>query len=320
MKAERQSIKNNAGEAPAPLRVSSFILLPSSEGFMPELRVLAIGDIVGSPGRKAVTALLPKLVADEKLDFVVANAENAAGGSGVTPAIVAELLGAGCHVLTSGDHVFKNREVLVVIDKEPRLLRPANFPKRSAGRGWGLYEVASCQLPVASDQAQLTTDNRQLTTAVRVAVINMLGRSFMGAHADNPYERIEEVLAEVDKAAPGAIILVDFHAEATAEKVALGRMLDGRAAAVWGTHTHVPTADEVVLPGGTGYLTDLGMTGPHDSIIGRQVGQVLATLVTGMPERWEVANGDVRLSGAIFTIDPATRKCTGAKRVQARLG
>ena len=151
-------------------------------------------------------------------------------------------------------------------------------------------------------------------------MVNLLGRSFMGTPADNPFEQIEETLAEVEAAAPGAILLVDFHAEASAEKVALGRMLDGRAAAVWGTHTHVPTADETVLPNGTGYITDIGMTGPHDSIIGRQVGPVLSSLVTGMPERWDVAAGDVRLSGAIFTIDPATRKCTGVKRVQAKLG
>ncbi|HOX07882.1 MAG TPA: TIGR00282 family metallophosphoesterase [Planctomycetota bacterium] len=288
---------------------------------MPELKVLAIGDIVGSPGRRAVAALLPRLAADEKLDFVVANAENAAGGSGLTPAIVAELLAAGCGVLTSGDHVFKNRDVLGVIDREPRLLRPANFPKRSAGRGWGVYEVGCRGLQVAGTAGgQPPARNPQPSTAVKVAVINLLGRSFMGAHADNPFERIEDVLAEVETAAPGAIVLVDFHAEATAEKVALGRQLDGRAAAVWGTHTHVPTADETVLPGGTGYITDLGMTGPHDSIIGRQVGPVLSSLVTGMPERWDVAVGDVRLSGAIFTIDPASRKCAGVRRAQVRMG
>ncbi len=294
---------------------------------MAELRVLAVGDIVGSPGRKAVTALVPRLVAEEKLDFVVANAENAAGGSGLTGPIVAELLGAGCSVLTSGDHVFKNREVLGVIDSEPRLLRPANFPKRSAGRGWGVYEIAAGSGLKAADgggqpagEVPPAAPCPPPTASPKVVVINLLGRSFMGAHADNPFERIEELMTEVEAAAPGAIVLVDFHAEATAEKVALGRQLDGRVAAVWGTHTHVPTADETVLPGGTGYITDLGMTGPHDSIIGRQVGPVLSTLVTGMPSRWDVASGDVRLSGAVFAIDPATRKCTGVRRVQARMG
>ena len=265
---------------------------------MAEMKVLAVGDVVGAPGRKAVAGLLPRLLAEERIGFAVANAENAAGGSGVTPPIVAELLAAGCHVLTSGDHVFKNRDVLGVIDKEPRLLRPANFPRRSAGRGWGAFDAG----------------------AVKVAVINLLGKSFMGAPADNPFERAEDVLAELAKAAPGALVLVDMHAEATAEKVAMGRMLDGRVAAVWGTHTHVATADEEVLPGGTGYITDIGMTGPHDSIIGRQCGAVIETMLTGMPSRWEVASQDVRLSGAVFTIDLATRKCTGVKRAQARMG
>jgi len=285
-----------------------------------ELRVLAVGDVVGAPGRKAVAELLPRLVAEEKIGFVVVNAENAAGGSGVTPPIAAELLAAGCQVLTSGDHVFKNRDVLAVIDKEPRLLRPANFPRRSAGRGWGVYAVGIGDLGSGIGKGAPAPEPRTPNPEpVKIAVINLLGKSFMGAPADNPFERAEEVLAEIEKTAPGALVLVDFHAEATAEKVALGRMLDGRVAAVWGTHTHVPTADECVLPGGTGYLTDIGMTGPHDSIIGRQVGAVVETMLTGMPSRWEVASQDVRLSGAIFAIDLATRKCTGVKRVQVRL-
>lgn len=269
---------------------------------MPELRILAIGDIVGSPGRRAVTTLLPKLISDEKLGFVVANAENAAGGSGITPQVVTEMLAAGCNVLTTGDHVFKNRDGLGIIERELRVLRPANFARRAIGRGWGVFEVGQ-----GVEGAGL-----------KVAVINMLGRSFMGAPADNPFERIDDVLAELTPAAPD-LILLDFHAEATAEKIAMGRLLDGRAAAIWGTHTHVPTADEQLLSGGTGYITDIGMTGPHDSIIGREVAPVLATLVTGMPERWDVGNRDVRLSGAIFTIDTATKRCTGVRRIQAKM-
>jgi hypothetical protein len=264
---------------------------------MAELKVLAVGDVVGSPGRRAVAGILPRLVTEEQIGFVVANAENAAGGSGLTPAVVAELLNAGCHCLTTGDHVYKNREGLGVVQSEPRLLRPANLPKRSAGRGWGVYEAAG---------------------GLKVAVVNLLGRSFMAVQADNPFECAERILAELAAAAPD-VVLLDFHAEATAEKVALGRFLDGRVAAVWGTHTHVATADEALLPNGTGYVTDLGMTGPHDSVIGREVTPVVETLLTGMPTRWDVAEGDVRLSGAIFTLDAASGRCTGVKRVQLAL-
>jgi hypothetical protein len=286
---------------------------------VPEVKVLAVGDVVGHPGRRAVTKLLPEMVKREGIAFVVCNAENSAGGSGITPATVAELLAAGCQCLTTGDHVYKNREALAILDKEPRLVRPANFPKRAAGKGWTVLETAVSGLEFLVPGSQPETRNQKPETC-RFAVLNLLGRSFMGAPADNPFERAEELVAEIGKSAPDALLLVDFHAEASAEKIAMGRLLDGRAVAVWGTHTHVQTADECVLPGGTGCVTDIGMTGAHDSIIGRKAGQVLATLVTGMPERWEVADGDVRLSGAIFTIDPAARRCLAVKRVQVAAG
>ena len=259
---------------------------------MSRLRVLAVGDVVGSPGRRAVRELLPTLCRREEIGFVVANAENAAGGSGLTPDIVTELLEAGCDCLTTGDHVYKNRAVMEVIDSEPRLVRPANISASAAGRGWTVLEGAG---------------------GVEIAVVNLIGRAFMSP-ADNPYEYAERALTEVGPAA--GLVLVDFHAEATAEKIAMGRFLDGRVAAFWGTHTHVMTADEQVLAGGTGYITDIGMTGGHDSIIGREAGPVIEHLRTNMPTRWQVASNDVRLSGAVFDLEIETGACRGVRRVQ----
>jgi metallophosphoesterase (TIGR00282 family) len=255
-------------------------------------KVLAVGDLVGSPGRRAVRELLPRIREREGVDLAVVNAENAAGGSGLTPDIVRALLDAGCDCLTTGDHVYKNRAVLEIIDDESRLLRPANIAAGAPGRGWTVLEPED---------------------GPRVAVVNLLGRAFLGT-ANNPFECIEKVLAEIEGSAE--VVLVDFHAEATAEKIAMGRFLDGRAAAVWGTHTHVQTADEEVLPGGTGYITDLGMTGGHDGVIGRRAKEVVEHLRLDIPTRWEIAKGDVRLSGAIFEIDPSAGRCRAARRVQ----
>ncbi len=259
------------------------------------LKVLAVGDLVGSPGRRAVHALLPGLVEREGVGLTVVNAENAAGGSGLTPEIVRELLDAGCGCLTTGDHVYKNRAVLEIIEAESRLLRPANLAAGAPGRGWTMLDAPG---------------------GVRVAVINLLGRAFLGT-ANNPFECAEKVLAAVGSDAD--LVLLDFHAEATAEKIAMGHFLDGRAAAVWGTHTHVQTADETLLPGGTGYLTDLGMTGGHDGVIGRRAAEVVEHLVKDIPTRWEIAKGDVRLSGAIFTLDVAAGRCVEVRRIQERL-
>jgi metallophosphoesterase (TIGR00282 family) len=259
------------------------------------LRVLAVGDVVGSPGRRAVGGILPRLREEERLDIAVVNAENAAGGSGVTPDLVAELLDAGCDCLTTGDHVYKNRAVLEIIDDESRLLRPANISAGAPGRGWTVLEPEG---------------------GPRVAVMNLLGRAFLGS-ANNPFEFVEKLLPEVESASD--LILVDFHAEATAEKIAMGRFLDGRVAALWGTHTHVQTADEEVLPGGTGYITDLGMTGGHDGVIGRRAKEVVEHLRLDIPTRWEIAKGDVRLCGAIFEIDAGAGRCAGVRRLRLPL-
>jgi hypothetical protein len=259
------------------------------------LKVLAVGDIVGAPGRKAVLELLPALRERHGLDLVIANAENAAGGSGLTPDIVEELLSGGCACLTTGDHVYRNRAVMRIIDTESRLIRPSNISHRAAGRGWTVIEAED---------------------GTRVAVINLQGQAFMGA-AGNPFEHIDQLVGDVSEKA--GLILVDFHAEATAEKAALGHLLDGRVSAVWGTHTHVQTADERVLPGGTGYITDLGMTGGHDGVIGRRAAEVVEHLITDMPTKWEVTAGDLRLCGAIFTLDRSSGHCLAVERIQQAL-
>ena len=259
------------------------------------VRLLAIGDVVGSPGRRAVRELLPALREKYVLDLVVVNAENAAGGSGLTPDICEELLSCGCHCLTTGDHVYRNRAVMSVINSESRLVRPANISSRAAGRGWTVIESDS---------------------GLKVAVINLLGRAFMGV-ASNPFECIENVLEEIGDGV--SLKIVDFHAEATAEKIAMSIFLDGKVAALWGTHTHVQTADEQVRPGGSGYITDLGMTGGHRGVIGRCAGEVIEHLRSDMPTRWEIDNQDVRLSGAVFTLDAGSGSCSAVERVQVPL-
>ncbi len=235
--------------------------------------------------------VVPKLRESENLDMVVVNGENAAGGSGLTPDIVRDFLDCGCDCLTTGDHVYKNRAVLGIIDDESRLLRPANIAAGAPGRGWSIIE---------------------LDDGPRIAVINLLGRAFLGT-ANNPFECAERIVDEIDDSAD--LVVLDFHAEATAEKIAMGRFLDGRAAAVWGTHTHVQTADDAVLPGGTGYITDLGMTGGHDGVIGRRAKEVVEHLRLDIPTRWEIAKGELRLSGAVFEIDPEAKRCLGVRRL-----
>ncbi len=260
-----------------------------------QFRILAVGDVVGSPGRKAIRALLPSLVREQNIDMTIVNAENAAGGSGVTANIVDELLSAGVACLTSGDHAFRKKDVMEVIDHEDRFLRPLNISRHAAGRGWTVVETDS---------------------GARIAIINLIGRAFM-QNANNPFEAVESVLEEIQNSVN--LTVVDFHAEATAEKMAMGHFLDGRVAALWGTHTHVQTADETVLAGGTGYITDLGMTGGHDGIIGRKCDGVIEHLRCDMPTRWEIATGDIRLCGAIFTVNLTGGRCLKVERVQSRL-
>ncbi len=260
------------------------------------MKILVIGDIVGSPGRAAVKTLVPKLVAERGIAFVVANGENIAAGSGLTPDTVKELFAAGVDCITTGDHIFKRKEIFPLLATDARLLRPANFPAAAAGKGFTVLAARD---------------------GTNVGVINLLGRVFMKP-IDDPFAAVEAALAKL--AGEADVILVDVHAEATSEKIALGWHLDGRVAAVFGTHTHVQTADERVLPKGTAYITDLGMTGPHDSVLGRDKSRVLEALITGMPTHFDVATGDVKLNGAIITVDPATRLATAIERVSLPLG
>jgi metallophosphoesterase (TIGR00282 family) len=255
------------------------------------IRLLFIGDIVGRPGRDLVRRGLAAIVAHHDIDLVIANVENAAAGFGVTPDIAEELFECGVHVMTGGNHTWDKKEILPYFDQQPRLLRPANFPVGAPGRG--VY--------VASSRG-----------GVPVAVINVMGRVFMTA-IDDPFRVVE---AEIDAIRQDArIVFVDFHAEATSEKVAMGWHLDGRATAVVGTHTHVQTADERVLPRGTAYITDVGMTGPHDSVIGVDKSAILARFLTGRPQRFETATENPRLNGVIVAADEATGRAGSIVRL-----
>jgi metallophosphoesterase (TIGR00282 family) len=245
------------------------------------MRILLIGDLVGRPGRKAVQQLLPVLRAELQLDVVIANAENVAGGKGITPDTVAELQADGVEVITTGDHVFDQRTAAKALENA-RVLRPANFPPGTPGAGWVLLERAG---------------------KPPLAVVNVMGRVFMKP-ADCPFRALEAIVAQARERTP--CIVVDMHAEATSEKIAMGWAFDGRVSAVLGTHTHVATADARVLPQGTAYLSDVGMTGAHASVLGRVVDAVVAHFYTGMPQKFELADGDVRLHGAVVEIDDAS--------------
>jgi metallophosphoesterase (TIGR00282 family) len=262
------------------------------------VKILFIGDIVGEPGRKAVHTLLPKLRERYGLDFVIANGENSAGGNGITPRIATELFAAGIDVITSGDHLWDQKEVMELLANEKRFLRPLNYPAGTPGQGWGVYEV------------------RGRKSEVRVGVLNAQGRTFMPA-LENPFAvvppEIERLRAETK------IIFVDFHAEATSEKIAIARMLDGKVSAVVGTHTHVQTADEQVFPGGTAYLSDAGFTGPQESVLGREIEPVIRRFVTNMPQRFEVARGRIMLHGAVVQVDEVTGRAEGIWRVAESL-
>jgi hypothetical protein len=250
-----------------------------------------IGDIVGKPGRQIVIRALRGLRTEEQLDLVVANAENAAGGSGLTPAIYQELTSAGVDGLTMGDHVYRRREIIPLLQTERRIVRPANYPHDAPGR----------------DFAILRSRNQ-----VHVAVFACLGRVFMGP-VDCPFRAADRVLATLPSDIQ--VILMDFHAEATSDKQLMGRHLDGRVSAVLGTHTHVATADEQLLPNGTAFQCDVGMTGPHESILGRRIDRVLETTLTCRPTHFEVAARDVRLNGTMVEVDPQSGRATGIRRI-----
>ncbi|MBI4517083.1 MAG: TIGR00282 family metallophosphoesterase [Deltaproteobacteria bacterium] len=259
------------------------------------MKILFLGDIVGKPGRLAVRSILPRLIASEKVAFVIANCENVAGGKGVEPKTVAELLEAGIDVLTSGNHIWRNKEICEFIEREPRLLRPANYPPGVPGAG---------------------TVVRETPEGHSIAVLNLLGRVFMD-DVDCPFQSAQRLVAELRREA--TVVIVDMHGEATSEKAAMGWMLAGRVAAVIGSHTHVQTADERVLPGGTAYVTDAGMCGPIDSVIGVRREQVIQRFLTHMPAKFEVASGPVSVQGVIVEVDPATGTATGISRLQERV-
>jgi len=259
------------------------------------MKILFIGDIVGSPGRDAIRGLLPALKKEYALDFVVANAENAAGGSGITPRVAEDLFSLGLDVLTSGDHIWKKRDVFEIIDNDTRILRPVNFPAGAPGRGYYVFNSAK---------------------GAKIGVINVQGRVFMEA-LECPFKTTKLAAEEISRET--RVILVDIHAEATSEKVALGWYLDGMVSAVLGTHTHIQTADEKILPSGSAYLTDVGMTGPLDSVIGRRIEDVLERFLTSIPRRFEVALENVQLQGAVVDVDESTGKARSIVRIQRKL-
>jgi len=253
------------------------------------MNILFIGDIFASPGRRILAEQLPRIVADEQIDLTLANAENAAGGFGITPLVAEELFAAGIDVLTSGNHIWDKREILDYLSMQPRLLRPANYPDGLPGQG----------LVIASS-----------INGIACAVINLQGRTHMPP-TDCPFRKADEILAALDPAV--RVRIVDFHAEATSEKAAMGWYLDGRVSAVLGTHTHVATADARILPQGTAYQTDVGMTGPHESIIGVDREVVLRRFLTGVPVRMEAAKRGAELHAVIIDVDEQTGR---ARRIR----
>ncbi|MGO9228962.1 MAG: TIGR00282 family metallophosphoesterase [Bryobacteraceae bacterium] len=253
------------------------------------MNILFIGDVFASPGRRIVADHLDDIVRTNSIDLAIANAENAAGGFGLTPSIAEELFGLGLDVLTSGNHIWDKREILDYLPRQPRLLRPANYPE---GPGCGMVTVRA-------------------RNGVECAVLNLQGRTYMPA-TDCPFRMATQMLAALDPAI--RVRFLDFHAEVTSEKMAMGWHLDGKVSAVIGTHTHIPTADTRILPGGTAYQTDCGMTGPYESVIGVQAGIVIQRFLTALPARFETARGGAELHAVIVDVDEATGKARAARR------
>ncbi len=258
------------------------------------MRILFIGDIVGRPGRDIVKRAVPLLVAVRQLDLVIANAENAAGGSGLTPEIYKELVAAGVDAITLGDHIYRRREILPVLEREANIVRPANLPEEAIGRTWATVKARNGAL---------------------AGVVSLMGQLYMKP-IDSPFPAAERALSSMPSDV--RVRFVDFHAEATGEAQLLGRFLDGRASAVLGTHTHVPTADECIFPGGTAFQCDVGMTGPYDSVLGRRIDRVLQTRLTANPTAFDVATGDVRLCGSIVDVEDETGRARAIERLCVR--
>ncbi|ADL42812.1 metallophosphoesterase [Caldicellulosiruptor obsidiansis OB47] len=257
------------------------------------MRFLAIGDVVGRPGRNILKSTLSKLKENYKIDVVIANCENAAGGNGLTKKVADELFSIGIDVMTMGNHVWANKEIFSFIESETRIIRPANYPEGTTpGRGYNVFEKNN----------------------IKFAVINLCGRVFM-ENLDCPFRKIDEILKKIDC----RIIIVDLHAEATSEKIALGFYVDGRVSCVYGTHTHVQTADEKILPNGTAYITDIGMTGPYDSVLGVDKDIVIQKFTTLLPVRFEVAKGKAQFNGIVFEVDNNTGKAVSIERINFTL-
>ena len=257
------------------------------------MRILILGDVMGRPGRRAVRELVPSLIEKEKIDLAIANAENAAGGMGVDIKSAGELFSAGLHVLTSGNHIWKKKEIYPYLNEQVRLLRPANYPDGAPGLGWHAWENQHGQ---------------------KALIINLQGRVFMPNHVDDPFRCVDALLKEHGRHSP--VIIVDMHAETTSEKNAMGWYLDGRVSAVYGTHTHIQTADERILPGGTAFITDLGMCGPLDSVIGMEKDVVINGFISQLPRKFEVAQGNVVVQGVIVDVDSQSGKAQAIRRLR----
>ncbi len=256
------------------------------------MRILVLGDVFGRPGRSAIRELVPSLITSESVDLAMANAENASGGMGVDVRSAEELFSGGIHVLTSGNHIWKKKEIFPYMEENPRLLRPANYPPGTPGRGWYEWEGPG---------------------GLRVLVINLEGRVFM-RNLEDPFRCVDKLLQEHRPYSP--VVLVDMHAEATSEKIAMGWFLDGRVSLVYGTHTHVQTADERILPGGTAYITDLGMCGPLDSVIGVEKDIIIEGFLSQLPLRFEVARDNVVLQGILLDVDEDSGKARSIRRIR----
>lgn len=257
------------------------------------MNILCIGDIVGRPGREFVGKALKPLKEELAVDVVIANGENASGGAGILPKIADALFAAGVDVITLGDHTWDKKEIYPYLNEHPRIIRPANFPDGAPGRGWCVVKSAN---------------------GAKFAAINLLGRVFMRYNVACPFKAFDEIVLGIQKETP--IVVVDIHAETTSEKVAFGHYTDGRASVVFGTHTHIQTADEQILEGGTAYITDLGMSGPYDSVIGQNKSTIIARFLTSMPQKFEVASDKVFLSGIFIEVDERTGKAQRISRVR----
>jgi 2',3'-cyclic-nucleotide 2'-phosphodiesterase len=256
-----------------------------------KINVLCIGDVVGRPGRSMLAGRLRGLIRDHEIDCVIINAENAAGGSGCTPQIHDKMIKYGANLVTLGDHTYRKRDIIPTLETAPDIVRPANWSTAAPGKDSAIYTTSK---------------------GPSIGVFTLLGRIFMKP-ADCPYRAADAVISRLKQKAD--IIFLDFHAEATSEKLAMGYYLDGRVSCVFGTHTHVVTADECILPGGTAYITDIGMTGPHDSVLGRRKESVIKSFTTQMPVPFEVASGDVRINGILVTVDSYSKRAESIKRM-----